>query len=474
MKSKKILFILLFPLTVLAQKQLTEKEIKEDYSMVKEVLKKAHPSLYEYTSKSKWDSLFIDFEERKLKTLFTDSELFKSIAELTDHVRDGHLIVMRPQLDSIPKIFPLWVKIINGTFYTDTDDFDIPVGSEIISIDGIVGDELLKKLFKYAPSDGYNTTKKERQVEQEFGILHFYEFGAKSTYKVVYRTPSFELNSKIIDSQSFDSIGKRFWKRNSHFGVKTFSKKEPFLYFIDSLNTSVLTINTFGLEQEIFQSKVKDLFRVIKRKRIKHLIIDLRRNEGGYPENSNFLFSFIAKESFIQPKSQHVITDKLPLQANSKEVINDYTYEAFFAKFFKNGLKKEKEWVIHAPKSDASMSSKRDGFKGQVFVLVGGKTFSAGSTFALNCKNQGILLIGEETGGGYYSHTGGFPIIYELPNSKIKILISLVKMKKNTNDQTISKGSGVLPDVEIKLTVEDLIRSRDSQLAFILKQINKE
>ena len=31
--------------------------------------------------------------------------------------------------------------------------------------------------MKYASADGFNETKKDRQIEMEFGILHFYEFG---------------------------------------------------------------------------------------------------------------------------------------------------------------------------------------------------------------------------------------------------------------------------------------------------------
>ena len=113
-------------------------------------------------------------------------------------------------------------------------------------------------------------------------------------------------------------------------------------------------------------------------------------------------------------------------------------------------------------------------FEGKVYVLIRGKTFSEGSSFALFCKNQGITLVGEETGGGYYTQTGGYPIIYTLPNSEIKILISFVKINRFIKDETVNKGSGILPDEEVKLTVSDLIEGRDSQLDYVLKQIITE
>ena len=143
---------------------------------------------------------------------------------------------MRPQFDSVPNLFLIWFKIINKKLYTDTDDFDIPVGSEIIPRDGMNAMEIRNRLMKYASSDGFNETKKkDHQREMEFGILHFYEFGAKPAYQVEYKTPSNEVMTNTVESQFFESIGKRFTKRNSFLARQTLSEKGPHLYFKDSL-----------------------------------------------------------------------------------------------------------------------------------------------------------------------------------------------------------------------------------------------
>lgn len=476
MKSKvKILFLaILLPLIALSQKRLTNEQVLEDYKILKNVLTKGHPSLYEYTSKSKWDSLFTDFEKNKIATIDNKNDFYKSITELTDYVRDGHLIIMRPQLDSVPNLFPLWLKIINKKLYTDTDDFDIPVGSEIISIDGLNAKELRNRFMKYAPTDGFNETKKDRQIEMEFSILHFYEFGAKPTYQVEYRTPSNEVITSTIESQTFESIGKRFTKRNSFLARKTLSEKGPHLYFIDSISTAVLTLNSFNLDVERFKIALVDIFKNIKQKRAKNLIIDIRQNEGGYPLNTIKAFSYITNEPFKQQVSSYVTTDILPEEQYSQNLVNGYTYETFFKKYYQNTEKTENGWKSITDENEPLMIPHKKKFEGKVYVLIGGKTFSAGSSFALFCKNQGITLVGEETGGSYYTQTGGYPIIYTLPNSKIKVLISFVKISRYTKDETVKKGSGIVPDIEIPLTVKDLIDSKDSQLNYVIKQISKE
>ncbi len=470
----------------MGQTELTKEQVNEDYTILKNVLTQGYPSLYEYTSQPEWVSLFTNFEKEKLGTIKSVNELYKSIAELTNNTRDGHLIVMRPQLNSIPKLFPLLLKIIDEKLYTDTDDFGIPIGSEIISIDHINAVELKRKFLKYAPSDGFNTSKKDRQIEREFGILYFYEFGAKEAFQVEYKTPANKVFRKTIKSQPFESIGSRFVNRNSYFSIyhkatnksefvkNTIGQKEPFVYFMDSLHTAVLTMNSFQLDVERFRAELKVIFKNINRRKVKNLIIDIRQNEGGYPLNSINAFSYIAQEPFKQKKSSSVITSQLPEKQHSQNLVNGYTYQSFFEKYYQNAPKKENEWTITTDENESHMIPNKKGFKGKTYVLVGGKTFSAGSSFALFCKNQGIKLIGEETGGGYYTQTGGYPIIYTLPNSKIKVLISFVKISRYVEDQTLKKGSGILPDIQIPLTIQDLIEGKDSQLDYVVKRINKK
>ncbi len=144
--------------------------------------------MYEYTSQTEWDSIFTAFEQKGIEEVKTSNNFFKSISSMVDYAKDGHLNILHPKIDTLPTMFPLLVKIIDGKLYADTDDFGIPLGSEIMSIDNKSTQTILKNLLKYAPSDGYNLTKKYIQIEKEFGILHYYEYGNKKNYSVKYTT----------------------------------------------------------------------------------------------------------------------------------------------------------------------------------------------------------------------------------------------------------------------------------------------
>src|SRR5690606_8730546 len=139
----------------------------------------------------------------------------------------------------------------------DTDDFGIPLGVEIISINGESSQAIIQKSLKYAPSDGYTLTKKYRQIEKEFGILHYYEYGIKENYAVKYASNNGEVKTIEIAPQSFESIGKRYPNRNSHFALyhnttdrigyfkSRIAEKWPFVYYLDSISTAVLVANSF-------------------------------------------------------------------------------------------------------------------------------------------------------------------------------------------------------------------------------------
>lgn len=80
MKLKHLTIVILFPLIIMAQRQLTQNQILEDYTIFKNIITTGHPALYEYTTKENWDSIFIHIEEVELKQLKNSDDLFKSLS----------------------------------------------------------------------------------------------------------------------------------------------------------------------------------------------------------------------------------------------------------------------------------------------------------------------------------------------------------------------------------------------------------
>ncbi|MEL6537082.1 MAG: S41 family peptidase [Bacteroidota bacterium] len=473
------------PLALYSQPTISAEEAQADFEVFKDILQTAHPSLYSYTPPHTLDSLYQAFEQDYFQDSLPVREFFSHLSHLADFVRDGHLTIHHPEMDPVPPLFPVFVKIIGGRFFTDSDELGIPLGSEILFISGVSSKLILQDLLKYASTDGYAYTKKYRQIEREFGIMHLYAYGSSSEYQVEYLTPEGLRKTTGVQPQSMEAIGQRFLHRSSHFAayhqnpntaehfISRVVQPKPFVYYVDSLEAAVLTVNSFGVDPREFKSTLVDLFKELKKERVRHLVVDIRRNPGGYRANAITLYSFLTQEPFTQRTRESAITDALPQPAHVFHTMSDYA--DFFAMYFGAAQKEDGRWILEKDRAEAEMIPAKKPFKGQVYVLIGGTTFSAATAFALNAKNDPrITLIGEETGGGYYFHTGQYPVMYQLPHSGVLMRMSLVRIEKFVRDTSVPQGSGVLPDEVVRLSVDDLRLGRDAVLHRALLRISEQ
>ncbi|MEO0733753.1 MAG: S41 family peptidase, partial [Bacteroidota bacterium] len=384
--------------------------------------------------------------------------------------------VQHPELPQVPAMFPVWIKIIKEKFYVDAADHGLPLGGEILAINSITAQEILFRLLKFVPSDGDNRTRQYRGVEEQFGTLHFYEFGTSDTYAVQYRTPAGDTALANIPARAFALIGESYPERSSHFSrfhgftdkraffAERVAPRGPFVYYVDSLDAAVLTVNSFGLAPQEFKSQLIDIFAQLRKKKVKHLIVDVRRNPGGYRANAISLYSFLTDQPFRQREEESTVVSVLPHKEYLVHTSSDYVQ--FFQKYFGNATRENNRWVLRKDHARAEMVPFRKPFRGKVYVLTGGKTFSAATAFALTAKHDpDITLIGEETGGGYHQHVGQYSAVYQLPHSKILLRIPLVHIKHYAPDESASHGRGIFPDFLMAPTVRDLIEGRDAVLA---------
>lgn len=109
-------------------------------------------------------------------------------------------------------------------------------------------------------------------------------------------------------------------------------------------------------------------------------------------------------------------------------------------------------------------------YQGQLFLLIGGSTFSSASGLAseIKCYNRG-KLIGEETGGV----TACFGDVYnfKLPNTGFKIIVS---KRKYYNACGEDNRRGVIPDYIVENSFEDEQKGVDRVLEFTVDLIKQK
>lgn len=103
-----------------------------------------------------------------------------------------------------------------------------------------------------------------------------------------------------------------------------------------------------------------------------------------------------------------------------------------------------------------------------IVVLINGVCFSSAEGFANLCKKiSHITLVGDTTGGG-----SGVPEVFLLPNSGIKLRIP-VRCEMRFDGEHY-EWNGIIPDILIPQTKEDVDNNCDKQLEQAMGYLNKK
>lgn len=112
-------------------------------------------------------------------------------------------------------------------------------------------------------------------------------------------------------------------------------------------------------------------------------------------------------------------------------------------------------------------------FSGKLILLADGGSYSATTEFIalVRLYHRGVI-VGEETGGGFYGCTAGKIYTDQLPNTGIKVFVPTLRFINSTHDDE-PKGHGIYPDYEVPLAYDDWIVDHDAVLEFALNLTKK-
>ncbi len=429
-----------------------------DWVVLETALKESHAGLYHYRDSLAWEQRFA--QARKfLSKERSRWELFRFYHLLTAEIRCGHTIVIDKHFygkDSrdVKAYLPLELYPVNGKIRAKTEYCQqgqcIRKYDEILALDQHPMEEVLKDLLPFLPADGHNTSFPLGILKREFNRYLFLAYGKRDRYTLTYKTAqgdTLELEVPTVD--------------NSKANISNFSGSE----FERPSEARILLQQNIALLQPPFPlsrnaeyiKKVDVFFEKIHQLDIQHLVIDLRNNLGGLPQewlaayliDSSYVYSFNNYRGSAFPSFTGYIKEKF-----NRNFLSVSLFGLFNRAYFEDAY--------------LSVEPREPQFRGQLYVLVNGMTFSAASNLASNLKEKsGALIIGTETGGGYrFCNSGN--LMLELPYSKFRITINPVGFDNLPNK--IYPTDGVIPDVYLPED-ERWDREVDLQLIYLIKMI---
>ena len=227
---------------------------------------------------------------------------------------------------------------------------------------------------------------------------------------------------------------------------------------------AVMTLNTFsngGLRTFFRRS-----FRKLRKENINNLVLDIRSNGGGRVGLSTLLTKYISRKPFK-------VADTIFTRSKTLWPYTKYIKGKFFNNIellFIDGKRSDGLFHIRSMEKKFYTPKKINRYRGDVYVLTNGPTFSASTLFCNYIKGQpGITLVGEETGGGWYGNDGIMIPDIILPNTKTRVRLPLFRIVQYNH--IAEKGTGVWPDIYIPTNYEALIKGYDKKMQVVKELI---
>lgn len=462
------------------ERLLSKDQAAEDIEVYFNIIDQQHGNPYQYISRNEFKAL-VDQTIAALPTNISFKEFEVILSELNHQIRCGHTTIsmntdMIKAATDQSLFFPYPVKFIDDQYFIDFEDGDIPLGSKILEINGHAIEKIKQDLLALTVTDGFSPTKPIREIESKFGYYFFLKYGGNQNFDVDYLTPEGKQVTKTIAGIQ----GNRMLANNYFRPV--YKKHERYSHFthldaIDSLETLVLTLNTFQANPDWYYKKLAALYnKETKEFDFDNLVIDLRFNEGGDRRILNFLYEFIAGSDLVDPTKTSIRNRSIEYKDylvgingsnSSKQMINS-AYEYLLENFEESGKAEVQNWH---EKFELNAHWEGRPFKGQIYVLTSGKTFSAAADLAriLGQLDQ-VTLVGEETGGAHEGRTANMLLNYSLPNTSTMVQVPVI-YEEFVNTYNASTGRGTFPDHLVTQTYSDLLSKKDTAFEFTLKLI---
>ncbi|WP_170137876.1 S41 family peptidase [Chitinophaga dinghuensis] len=412
---------------------------KQDLDTLLHALQDNYPSLYRFHTPAEIKRMYHTYAQQ-INATTSRRDCYKLTKYFLSSLQDGHLGCTPPDtlkklFDEEEKIFPVAMVFLAGKAYVDCDPSGkLPVGTEILSINEKPVAGIVEKLFQYIVSDGEINSKKYRILDRNFSFYYQLVYGPHAGYHITYRDIRGAVAMVDIYGETRSHLSCTNHLQPADTPLLVFSYPQP--------HTALLTIRTFaqddleaaGLD---FAHFLDSAFHQLQQQDIKALIIDVRGNGGGRDVYGALLYAYLTDRPF-RYYAQLSTTSRLLTAADHPNL--------------------------------AMQQPQAANFKGKVFLLTDGLSFSVTSEFcAVVRSHRRALFIGTETGGGYCGNTSGSFKEVLLPYSHISVAFPTVRYTMAVQDNGKMKR-GIIPDYEVTPTIGQLISHRDMALELALEK----
>lgn len=315
----------------------------------------------------------------------------------------------------------------------------IPIGSVILSVDGIPADVYLKeRVFPYVSASTKHSLRYKAingRGEPAIGLL-IRKVGTK--INVSFETPDRKTKAAILECLPQNAAVN--WLKTPETEQEIFRMR-----WLDG-GIALIELNGFH-KKEVLDSFRENLDQLSKARAI---IFDIRKNKGGNSGYGNAIGSHFIQKDLV------VGLSRARENISTYRALGRYQSHPQYKSYFKGRS--------FTAKRKRTIEPKKPYFDVPVIVLTGSKTYSAGDDFAaLMSLIPGVKLVGTTTAG-----STGQPLILTLGD----VAFAGITAKHDLlPDGTEFIGRGIVPDIEVEETISAFRQRRDLVIERALREL---
>lgn len=405
-------------------------KLRADLEVLRDAIHEAHPAPYRFTTKGEIDSMIDAIGDSIIRPITTD-QFAARMLPLLQRIGDANLRIeldakALTRIDDEAKVLPLRVKVLEEGLYIQEElkGFrTFPVGSRIISVNGLDAERIFRDCGAWVICDGRNETRRARMLEEDLPGLFLLTYGASPSYLVEAEGPDGEQLEAVLTGMRREEIertrkpgvgGLLPWRSTWDEGTSTMWLK-------------LTTLDPMALEENGQRPKqfLTSLLQEMRREHASNLVIDLRGGGGRELAVAEQVFAAVASEPFRLVQEMTARPAHLDLLQGVVELPDDH-----LASLGRNYLPIPNGMVTLRP-DDSRLGTQEplpNAFSGKVYVVCDGATRDAGAALVMIAKRSGrARILGEETGTNTLAFTGGNEIVVVMPNSGLKVHVPLMR-----------------------------------------------
>ncbi len=489
------------------------KGLQNDIDLAYAKLQKLHPKLYQYITKEKLDFKF-DSLKTTIKNPMSSHDFYKKLAPVIAEVRQGHLSVSPPKRRFTTKenklnkkkkfeFYDLDFEIFKDSLWiVNSQGADSTIiGSKVLKVNDEDASTLIANYKTLFTSDGYNTTFQNKVIGARFSGYYYTDKGfldsitltlknKDSLYTKTFRRIAKDATAKkrhdsLIKPKKLTKTARKLAKvkrkqqkkYNAKHGFEKSRKKYTRNFDFIGKDSSVAYIKIRGFKNGNYKKFYKETFTKIDSAKPDVLIIDLRNNTGGRLAEIDKFYSYLTAKEYQLIEKSEVLTSQPFLKSSmskntptSVKIISGLLSPITVTYSFLKSSKKDGKRYFKFGSAKVKKPNPLN-FKGKIFVLINGGSFSASSILSTNLHGaKRAIFVGEETGGAYNGTVAGVFSSTELPTSKVKMRIGLAQIEALY--KTKKEGYGIKPDIRIRPTINDRLNNIDPELEWVLNVID--